>query len=157
MNYTIKTGRVKGDKKVSTFGKVKKPFKSSNRNRKVSKATTPLKVDDNRLREKYSAKNDNRATDEELDYLDWLQNNIYPCFVCGYKDNIEYHHVKLHSVDKKNHKRLIPLCGSLHHRDGELSPHGGAKLWRDTFTLEEQYLVSDKMFQDFKQSIEHLS
>lgn len=79
---------------------------------------------------------------EEKDFLDWLQKREHTvCFVCGKRnpmDDIEWHHVKRSSSDKKNHLRLIPLCGSKHHRNGELSPHGGARRFRETFSYESQ-------------------
>ena len=67
--------------------------------------------------------------------MTWLQgreNSV--CFVCGkrnFNDDLEWHHVKKSSSDEKNHFRLIPLCGSKHHRNGDLSPHGNAKRWRE--------------------------
>ena len=85
-------------------------------------------------------------TKEEQDYLTWLQgreNSV--CFVCGkrnFNDDLEWHHVKKSSSDKKNHFRLIPLCGSKHHRNGDLSPHGNAKRWRETFSLEVQLIYA---------------
>ncbi len=99
-------------KKVSTFGKKKSCLKKRNAKNQISK--------------------------DEKDYLDWLQNQSYGCFVCGQQNGIEWHHVKKFSSDKKNHFRLIPLCGVEHHRLGKLSPHGNAKLWRETYTYEEQ-------------------
>lgn len=125
--YKVPQGRIK-PKKESTFGKVKKPFKGSNRNRKGSKSNT---------------------TSEELDYLHWLQLQNYPCFVCGCHNGIEWHHVKLYSSDKKNHKRLIPLCGEEHHRLGKLSPHGSPKLWRETFSLDVQNVAAEKIYDDY--------
>jgi 5-methylcytosine-specific restriction endonuclease McrA len=84
----------------------------------------------------------NQLSQEERDYLDWLQKREHSvCFVCGkrdFSDDLEWHHVKKSSSDKKNHFRLIPLCGSKHHRNGELSPHGGAKKFRETFSYEMQ-------------------
>ena len=59
-------------------------------------------------------------------------------YVKNFNDDLEWHHVKNSSSDKKNHFRLIPLCGHLHHRNGDLSPHGNAKRWRETFSLEVQ-------------------
>lgn len=103
-------------KKVSTFGKKKSCLKKKSKKSLLTK--------------------------EEQDYLTWLQsreNSV--CFVCGkrnFNDDIEWHHVKKSSSDKKNHFRLIPLCGHLHHRNGDLSPHGNAKRWRETFSLEVQ-------------------
>ena len=103
-------------KKVSTFGKKKSCLKKKSKKSLLTK--------------------------EEQDYLTWLQgreNSV--CFVCGkrnFNDDLEWHHVKNSSSDKKNHFRLIPLCGHLHHRNGDLSPHGNAKRWRETFSLVVQ-------------------
>jgi len=84
----------------------------------------------------------NQINKDEKDYLDWLQNQYYGCFVCGQQNGIEWHHVKKFSSDKKNHFRLIPLCGVEHHRLGKLSPHGSPKFWRETYTYEEQLLYA---------------
>ena len=85
-------------------------------------------------------KSQNLSKDEK-DFLNWLQNQSYGCFVCGQQNGIEWHHVKKSSSDKKNHVRLIPLC-FMHHRLGRLSPHGGPKLWKETYTYEEQLLAA---------------
>ena len=96
-------------------------------------------------------------TKEEQDYLTWLQgreNSV--CFVCGkrkFNDDLEWHHVKNSSSDKKNHFRLIPLCGHLHHRNGDLSPHGNAKRWRETFTLEMQLIYATEIHLEYLSNI----
>ena len=108
-NEQLKKDKVK---KVSTFGKKKSCLK------------------------KRSAKN--QISKDEKDYLDWLQNQSYGCFVCGQQNGIEWHHVKKFSSDKKNHFRLIPLCFMHHRISNELSAHGTPKLWRETYTYEEQ-------------------
>lgn len=95
-------------------------------------------------------------TKEEQDYLTWLQsreNSV--CFVCGkrnFNDDLEWHHVKNSSSDKKNHFRLIPLCGHLHHRNGDLSPHGNAKRWRETFSLEMQLIYAAEIHLEYLNS-----
>ena len=88
----------------------------------------------------------NILTQDEKDYLNYLQSIKYNvvCFVCGKNnpnDPIEWHHIKKHSSDKKNNFGLIPLCGCEHHRLGELSPHGGARKFRDMFdfVFQEKY------------------
>ena len=97
-------------------------------------------------------KSQNLSKDEK-DFLNWLQtreNTV--CFVCGkndFYDKIEWHHVKNSSSDKKNHFRLIPLCGSKHHKNGELSPHGGARKFRETFTYEEQLFYAAKIHLEY--------
>ena len=114
-------------KKVSTFGKKKSCLKKKSKKSLLTK--------------------------EEQDYLTWLQgreNSV--CFVCGkrnFNDDLEWHHVKNSSSDKKNHFRLIPLCGSKHHRNGELSPHGGARKFRETFTYEEQLFYAAKIHLEY--------
>lgn len=95
-------------------------------------------------------------TKDEQDYLTWLQvreNSV--CFVCGkrnFNDDLEWHHVKKSSSDKKNHFRLIPLCGHLHHRNGDLSPHGNAKRWRETFSLEMQLIYAAEIHLEYLNS-----
>ena len=96
-------------------------------------------------------------TKEEQDYLTWLQgreNSV--CFVCGkrnFNDDLEWHHVKNSSSDKKNHFRLISLCGHLHHRNGELSPHGSPKKWRETFSLEVQLSYAAEIHLEYLSNI----
>ena len=117
--------------KVSTFGKKKSCLKKKSKKSLLTK--------------------------EEQDYLTWLQcreNSV--CFVCGkinFNDDLEWHHVKNSSSDKKNHFRLIPLCGHLHHRNGELSPHGSPKKWRETFSLEVQMEYAAEIHQEYFRSI----
>ena len=114
-------------KKVSTFGKKRSCLKKKSKK--------------------------NLLTKDEQDYLTWLQtreNTV--CFVCGkrnFNDDIEWHHVKNGSSDKKNHFRLIPLCGHLHHRNGDLSPHGNAKKWRETFSLEVQMIYAAEIHLEY--------
>lgn len=88
-----------------------------------------------------------KITNEDKKYLNWLQNQNYPCFVCYTYSKVEWHHVKNKSTDKKQHDRLIPLC-DIHHRiSAELSAHGNPKNWRQTFSLQEQ-LDYSKMIHD---------
>ena len=88
------------------------------------------------------------ANESELEYLCWLhedeQMEKYKCFVCD-KPVEEYHHVKLHSSDKKNHKRVLPLCKQ-HHTDGEPSPHRTAKKFRELYSMEAQNKVADLLY-----------
>ena len=115
------------EKKVSTFGNKKSCLKKKSKKSLLTK--------------------------EEQDYLIWLQsreNSV--CFVCGkrnFNDDLEWHHVKQSSSDKKNHFRLIPLCGHLHHRNGDLSPHGNAKRWRETFILEVQLFYAAEIHLEY--------
>jgi len=114
-----------------------------------------IKIKANRIKPKYNGKNKKKITTEDKKYLEWLQAQSYKCFVCGKinpNDPVEWHHVKLHSTDKKNHKRLIPLCGSEHHRNGELSPHGSPKRWRETFGMEIQNDFADEIYREYIKS-----
>lgn len=94
-----------------------------------------------------------KITKEEKAYLEYLNRNrhTYKCFVCGAMSNIEFHHVKLKSTDKKNHKRLIPLCVR-HHHGRELSPHGTPKKWRETYTMKEQNEYAENMYYKYVES-----
>lgn len=102
-------------------------------------------------------KKSQNLSNDEKDFLNWLQireNTV--CFVCGkndFYDKIEWHHIKRSSSDTKNHFRLIPLCGSKHHRNGELSPHGSPKKWRETFSLEVQLKYAAEIYQEYLRRI----
>jgi len=101
-------------------------------------------------KKKYSIKKrsvKNALTIEEKKYLEYLNSirNEVKCFACGENnpnDSIEWHHVKNRSSDKKNHLRLIPLCGREHHRNGDISPHGNAKKWREIFDYSTQLIYA---------------
>ena len=113
------------------------------------------KIKTRRLRPKPSTKNKKSITDEDKKYLEWLQEQAYPCFVCGGYNGIEWHHVKEFSSDKKNHKRLIPLCGVEHHRLGQvLSPHGTPKKWREIYSMEVQNECADSIYNDYLNEME---
>ena len=140
--YEIKSGRIK-PKKEPMFGK--KPYKGKNKNR------TGRTVKTERIKPKFDGSNQNEISLEDKAYPRWLKEfAVYPCFVCGDFNSIEWHHVKLYSSDKKNHKRLIPLCGIEHHRLGQtLSPHGTPKKWRETYSMDVQNAVADKIYEDY--------
>ena len=87
----------------------------------------------------------------EREYLNWLQQQNHNCFVCGISSNIEMHHVKLKSTDKKNHKRLIPLCIE-HHKGNILSPHGAPSKWRESISILRQELYADSLYETFLES-----
>ena len=87
---------------------------------------------------------------KEPKYLEWLHNQNPCCFVCGQYNKIELHHVKEHSSDKKDDRVVIPLCGEEHHRNGKLSPHGGTKLWRETFSIEDQRIYAEELYKEYK-------
>ncbi|PCI30965.1 MAG: hypothetical protein COB67_00485 [SAR324 cluster bacterium] len=67
-------------------------------------------------------------------------------------DGIEWHHVKHDSTDIKNHKKLIPLCGHEHHRNGiEISAHGTPVLFRERFSMRSQYALADAIYKEYKE------
>jgi len=116
------------------------------------------KVTHNRLKPKPSSKNKKTITTEDKDYLEWLQNSVFPCMVCGnidHNDPIEWHHIKNNSTDKKNHKRLVPLCGKKCHRLGtELSAHSTPKLFRETYPIELQEKYADGIYRRYLEECE---
>jgi len=125
----------------------KAPLKQVQKKRKKQK---------NRFREIVPSKTEQARTEEyiaDMQYLQWLQERDTKCFVCGKQNGIEWHHVKEYSTDKKNHKRLIPLCGVEHHRLGDLSPHGNPKRWRETFTMQQQNEFADEFYKEYKELI----
>lgn len=92
-----------------------------------------------------------KISDIEREYLNWLHEECYGrCFVC-YVQQVEWHHVKLKSTDKKNHKRLIPLCKE-HHKGKIISPHGTPNQWRETFSMEQQNKFADEIYVSFLES-----
>lgn len=100
-----------------------------------------------------------KAKKSELPYLNWLheasQMSRFTCMVCGV--NVEdWHHVKRDSTDKKDHKRLIPLCKT-HHTLGTPSPHASPKLWRETYPMERQYEIADAIYSEFLKEQETIS
>ncbi|PHR54517.1 MAG: hypothetical protein COA44_12855 [Arcobacter sp.] len=96
-----------------------------------------------------------KAKASELSYLSWLhedaQMSSYTCMVCNLHVQ-DWHHVKLSSSDKKNHKKLIPLCKA-HHVGNKLSPHGTPTLWRETYSMLHQNKLADDIYNKYK---EHL-
>jgi len=137
MSYKIPQGRLR-PKKEATFGK--KPFKGKAKNRKGSLKssflTSPVKK---------------RVLKIDRDYLSWLQNSSYACMVCGGFVGIEWHHVKRDSTDKKDHTRLIPLCGVECHRLGtELSAHGTPRKFRAVYPIEIQRKYAAEIYGDYK-------
>lgn len=89
-----------------------------------------------------------KAKASELSYLQWLhedaQLHTCLCMVCDVPVQ-DWHHVKLNSTDKKNHKRLIPLCKA-HHVGRTLSPHGTPVLWRETYSMSRQNEIADEVY-----------
>ena len=109
------------------------------------------KIKHNRLRPKPSSKNNTKATKHELEYLQWFKDQIFPCFVCGTFHDIESHHVKEYSSDKKNHTQLLPLCRRCHTQSIELSAHGTPKKFRSMFHIETQRRFADNIYEEFKE------
>ena len=87
----------------------------------------------------------------EREYLNWLQEQQFGCILCNTFSHIEMHHVKMKSTDKKNHKRLIPLCTE-HHKGKVLSPHGTSRKWRLHISMESQNKVADELYNTFLES-----
>lgn len=93
-----------------------------------------------------------KITKIEKEYLNWLQMQNLKCVLCDSSNNIEMHHVKFKSTDKKNHKRLIPLCIE-HHKGNVLSPHGTSKKWRLHISMELQNKIADELYNCFSESL----
>ena len=126
MAYDISHHNRLKDKPVSTFGK--KPFKGKSKNRKGNTKVTKL----------------------ELNYLSWLNDNRdrFTCIVCECH-GVEFHHVKRDSTDKKNHKRLLPLCEKHHKSSLDFSAHGTPKKFRATYPMEFQYIMADEIYNNY--------
>ena len=121
-----KTDQLKHNKKpkVSTFGKKKYTIK------------------------KKSVKN--VVTKDEQKYLNWLHEEYYPrCMICHTQSNIEFHHVKNRSSDRKNHLRLIPLCYNHHRLSSDISAHGAPKKFRDVYPYEDQLLLAARIHLEY--------
>jgi len=109
------------------------------------------KVTHKRLRPKPSSKNKKTITAEDKEYLEWLQHQDFSCLVCGSNTVIEMHHIKEHSTDKKDHKKLIPLCMMCHRYDTELSAHGTPKKFKEVYPMVEQIKLADKIYAEYLQ------
>jgi len=107
------------------------------------------KVTHKRLRDKPSSKNKKTITAEDKEYLEYLQTTDYCCMVCGTANGVEFHHVKEHSVDKKNHKRLIPLCYMHHRLDTDVSAHNAPKRFKELYPMVEQFKLADKIYAEY--------
>ena len=90
-----------------------------------------------------------KPTPDEQLYLDWLQEQDVQCFSCGEQKQIKWHHIKLNSSSKKNHKQLIPLCEITCHTLGKFSAHGNPVWFRDTFPMSVQEEEADKFYKEF--------
>jgi hypothetical protein len=91
----------------------------------------------------------NKPTAHEQEYLEWIHTKPFFCFRCGGLNGIEWHHVKKHSSDKKNHLELIPLCGIECHRLGKESVHGNPRFFREMFPMDMQRRFAKKIYQRF--------
>ena len=100
---------------------------------------------------KPSMKNKPKILDEDRDYLKWLQESYYPrCYICYTQKNIEFHHVKKHSSDRKNHKLLIPLCLEHHRNSNELSVHGTPRKFQRLYPISEQIERAKEIYKEYK-------
>lgn len=108
------------------------------------------KFNHNRIKPKYKHEKKQKITQEERDYLQWLQLETFSCVVCGTANMIEMHHVKEHSIDKKDHKRLIPLCVEHHRLSNELSAHGTPRKFKELYPVEFQNELADKIYLLYK-------
>lgn len=91
-------------------------------------------------------------TKEEKQYLNWFASKDLSCIVCGTYSNVQGHHIKERSTDRKNHKQLIPLCID-HHTGNKISPHGAKKAFFDMFPIEAQRTIAFIIFNQFKSEI----
>ena len=112
MSYKIKAGRVKGDKKVSTFGKVKKPFKNKNRNRKGS-----LKNSFSDSGVKSSVLHKDRAVRfVEAKYRERQEaiRGLGACQVCEFSYELDAPHHVVQGLGLKDDRYLINICIDCH-------------------------------------------
>lgn len=81
-------------------------------------------------------------------YMKWVATDLMPrCFICGGFCGIELHHIKEFSSDKKNDKRVIPLCGESCHRIGKImSAHGTPVKFRLEYPIKMQVHYADTMY-----------
>ena len=108
-----------------------------------------MKYNHKRIKSKYSGKKKKTISKEDKKYLSWLQCQSFSCLVCGTYENIEMHHIKEHSNDKKNHKELIPLCAMCHRLSNDLSVHGTPTLFREKYPLEVQKEYAKDIYKGF--------
>ena len=112
-----------------------------------------MKINHNRIQPKYNGKNKKTITQDDKDYLEWFSNQDIPCFVCGTYENVEGHHIKESSSDKKVHTEILPLC-MYHHRLGQiLSAHGTPKKFREDYPMETQRGFANEQFNRYLREI----
>jgi hypothetical protein len=98
---------------------------------------------------KWNNKGIQRITnDSELSYIQWLRNQQLQCLICG-SNEVELHHIKRSSTDKKNHKQLLPLCRE-HHTGSSISPHGAKKQFFEIYPFESQVIIADKLYENYE-------
>jgi len=142
MSYVIHTGRVKGEKTKSTFGKKPHNGRSKSRNRKGN--TKKNVISDSRLKDKAI---------KMPEYTDWFHEVLQPpCFVCCTYLGIQAHHIKEHSTDERDDQFLIPLCWE-HHHGTELSPHGTPVKFKEVYPMNVQYENAAEMFEKYKKGM----
>ena len=92
---------------------------------------------------------------DDKEYLNWLneRRGVLKCFICGKTNNIEFHHIKDYSMQKKNHKEVLPLCGISCHRLGKFSAHGNAKWFKSKYPIEIQRNYAKKLYDRYKLSL----
>ena len=90
------------------------------------------------------------ATESDREYLGWFNEQGLSCMVCGCTNGVQGHHVKRDSTDKKDHKRVIPLCVDHHLNSMELSAHGTPKKFREEYPMEYQHKLADKIYSVFE-------
>ena len=112
-----------------------------------------MKFNHNRIKPKYSSKKKHTISQEDRDYLEYLQTQSFNCFVCGTGSNIEMHHIKEHSNNKKNHKELIPLCVMHHRLSNELSAHGTATKFKKLYPMEVQRVQAKEIYLEYELNI----
>ena len=115
--------------------------------------TKKAQTKSNRLKPKASMKNKCKINDEDKRYLEYLQHQILGCMVCKTSLGVEYHHVKEHSTDRKDHKRLIPLCYYHHRTSNDLSAHGTPKKFKKLYSMEAQYELADSIYNRYLSEI----
>lgn len=85
----------------------------------------------------------------DREYLNWVHLQGYGCLICGTHNQIEWHHIKEYSSDKKNHRELLPLC-AYHHRLGtDISAHSNAKAFKAKFPMDLQREIAKKIYEQF--------
>lgn len=90
------------------------------------------------------------ATTEEKEYLNWLKEQDLNCFICNKNIGIELHHIKEYSMQKKNHREVIPLCGVECHRLGKFSIHSNSKWFKSKYPLEMQREFASVLYSKYE-------